>query len=201
MILRHLGIAALFLLVIGIATQIPIPGMKIVPMKPIPAPPTSQNESVGPAPPGTTVTGLRTFQQVMQDSKELERADSYNAIPVDPKRHAMIQEVVDAAQQVEAFPCSANNRHRLVEAVAVMGNFNRDNVGKPETANMMVNGHPVAADPLAGKANEILWAALSAGVVGRTHTGYMTVPDPDAPVTATPPDVGEAAKLFCDHPS
>jgi len=201
MSLRHLGIAALFLLVIGVATQIPIPGMKMVPMQPMPAPPTSQNESIGPAPPGTPVTGVRTFQQVIQDRKELELAESYNAIPVDPKRHAMLQEVVDAAQQVDAFPCSAKNRHRLAEAVAVMGNFNRDQVGKPETATMMVNGHPVAAgDPLAGQANDILWAALSAGVVGRTPTGYMTVPDPYAPVDTADRAIGRGAKFFCDKP-
>ena len=142
------------------------------------------------------------LQQVIQDRKELELAESYNAIPVDPKRHAMLQEVVDAAQQVDAFPCSAKNRHRLAEAVAVMGNFNRDQVGKPETATMMVNGHPVAAgDPLAGQANDILWAALSAGVVGRTPTGYMTVPDPYAPVDTADRAIGRGAKFFCDKPN
>ena len=125
----------------------------------MPAVPTSRYEEIGPAPPGTPVTDVRTFQQVMADRPALERAESYNAIPIDPKRHAMLQEVVDAAQQVEAFPCSAKNRHRLAEAVAAMGNFNRDQVGKPETATMMVNGHPVAAgDPLAGQANDI-WRA------------------------------------------
>ncbi len=132
----------------------------------------------------------------------LERAASYNAIPIDPKRHAMLQEVVDAAQQVEAFPCSAKNRHRLAEAVAVMGNFNRDNVGKPEAATMMVNGHAVAAgDPLAGQANDIWRAALMAGVVNRTHTGYMVVPDPYAPVGPTQRTAGENARFVCDNPS
>jgi hypothetical protein len=202
MSLRHFGIAALFLLVVGLATQIPIPGMKMVPVQPLPAVPTSQNESIEPAPPGTPVTGIRTFQQVTEDRETLERAAAYNAIPIDPKRHAMLQEVVDAAQQVTAFPCSAHNRHRLAEAVAVMGNFNRDQVGKPETATMMVNGHPVAVgDPLAGQANDILWAALAAGVVGRTPTGYMTVPDPYAPVDATDHAGGRGAKFFCDKPN
>jgi hypothetical protein len=200
--LRHLGYTVLVLLVIGIATQIPIPGMKMVPLKTLPGVPTSQNESVGPAPPGTVVAGQRTFQQVMADRKEIELAEKYNAIPEgDPKRHAMYQEVIDAAQQVEAFPCSAKNRHRLAEAVATMGNFNRDHVGEPVEANMMVNGHPIAVDNLAGQAGNIMWAALAAGVIGRTHTGYMTVPDPDAPVTVMSPGVGEGAKLFCANPN
>lgn len=38
---RRLGIAALFLLVIGIATQIPIPGEKAAPVQPVPAAPTA----------------------------------------------------------------------------------------------------------------------------------------------------------------
>ncbi|MFZ2005325.1 MAG: hypothetical protein WAV02_09585 [Stellaceae bacterium] len=200
--IRHLGYVVLFLLVIGIATQIPIPGMKMVPLKTLPGVPASQNESIGPAPPGTVVSGQRTFQQVMADRKEIELAEKYNALPEgDPKRHAMYQEVLDAAQQGEAFPCSAKNRHRLAEAVATMGNFNRDHVGEPMTANMMVNGHPIAVDNLAGKASDIMWGALSAGVIGRTHDGHMTVPEPDAPVTVTPPGVGEGAKLFCDDPN
>jgi len=200
--LRYVAIAALFLFVIWVAWKAPIPGMKMEPVQPLPAVPMSQNEEIGPAPPGTTATGVRTFQQVMADRKELELAASYNAIPQDPKKHAMLQEVVDAAQQVEAFPCSAKNRHRLAEAVAVMGNFNRDQVGKPETATMMVNGHPVATgDPLAGQANDILWAALRAGVVNRTHTGYMEVPDPLAPVPPTENLVGKSAKFFCEKPN
>jgi hypothetical protein len=200
--LRHFGIAALFLFVVWAAWKAPIPGMKMEPTQPAPAPPTLRNVEIGPAPAGATVTGVRTFQQVMADRKELERAEAYNAIPEDPKRHAMLQEIVDAAQQVEAFPCSAKNRRRLAEAVAVMGNFDRNNVGKPETATMMVNGHPVAAgDPLSDKANNITRDAMLDGVVNRTVSGHYEVPDPYAPVSPKWQFTGENARFICEHPS
>jgi hypothetical protein len=48
MTLRRLGIAALFLLVIGIATQIPIPGMQTA-LVPAPAASTSQDARLTPA--------------------------------------------------------------------------------------------------------------------------------------------------------
>jgi hypothetical protein len=179
MILRHLGIAALFLLVIGIVTQIPLPG--------------------------TVATGQRTFQQAMAEHKELqraERAESGNAPPSDPKQHAMYQEVVDAAEQVEGFPCSAKNRHRLAEAVAVLGNFDRDNYHKLESATEMENGHPAAVgDPLAEKAYFITRDAMLDGVVHRTVSGVYEVPDPYAPVSPKWQFTGDNARFICEHPS
>ena len=175
MTLRHLGIAALFLLVIGIATQIPIP------------------------------TGRRNFQQAMVQHEELKRAEKAvvdNSIPSEPKQHAMYAEVVDAAQQVEGFPCNAKNRHRLAEALAVLGNFNRNNFGKLESATEMQNGHPAAIDdPAAEKAYFITRDALLVGVVHRTVSGVYEVPDPNAPVSPKSYLSGDNARFMCERPS
>jgi hypothetical protein len=175
--LRHLSIAALFFLVIGIASQVPISR--------------------------TAATGERTVQQAAAQHEELkgtETTASDKAIEL--KQHAMYQEVVDAAQQVEGFPCSAKNRHRLAEALAVLGNFDRDNYGKLASATEMENGHPAAIDdPLAEKAYLITRDALLVGVVHRTVSGVYETPAPDAPVGPKSYLSGDNARFMCEHPS
>lgn len=181
MSLRNLAVAALFLLVIGIATQIPLPGGKTAPAAAVPVPPALQSGSVAPAPPGT-------------------QAESDNAVSANPTRHAMLQEVVDAAEQVEAFPCSAKSRHRLAEAVAVLGNFDRDHGGEPPTVTQ-VDGHAVPiGDPLGGDAHDITTDAMMGGVVHRTISGVYEVPDPYAPVAAKPYLSDRGARFMCENP-
>jgi len=178
MLLRNLGIAALFLLVIGAATQIPIPGI---------------------------APGQRSFQQAAAQHEAMVRAEKAvhdDSIAAEPKQHAMYREVVDAAEQVEGFPCSAHNRHRLAEAIALLGNFNRANYGKLQSATAMENGHPNAIDdPLATKASEIIRDALLVGVARRTVSGVYEVPDPNAPVSPKSYLSGDNARFMCEHPS
>src|ERR1700722_17916067 len=106
MSLRHLGIAALFLLIIGIATQIPIPGMKMVPIQPLPAAQTNPDGSLKLTPPGQEPAGVPTFDQALAQVKALEHA-TYQVTSEDPNMHAMRQAIRDAAPNAEAFPCSA----------------------------------------------------------------------------------------------
>lgn len=181
MLIRRLGIAALFLLVIGIATQLPLPGGKTAPVDPAPAASPSQNGSAAPAPAGT-------------------QAESGNTAPGDPNRHAMLQEVADAAEQVEAFPCGAKNRHRLAEAAATLGNFDRDHGGEPPTVqNIDGRGVPVG-DPLGVPVHDVMNDALTDGVVNRTVSGVYEVPDPYAPVPPKSYITGRAARFMCENP-
>lgn len=182
MVLRYLGIAALFLLVIGIATQIPLPGAKTMVTQPAPATPAPQTASVAPPPADTTPA-------------------STTDAPGDPKRHAMLQEVADAAEQVEGFPCSAHNRHRLAEAATVLGNFDCAHGGEPPTVeNIDGRGVPVG-DPLGVPVHDIMNDALTDGVVNRTVTGIYQAPDPYAPVPPKSYITGRAARFMCEHPS
>jgi hypothetical protein len=185
MLLRNLGIAALFLLVIGIATQIPIPGMQTASGPPVPGASASSNESTAPASPAPDATAHHTFnwtlEQAAADHEEMKRKEAAigdHSIPAMPKEHAMYQEVVDAAEQVEGFPCSAHNRHRLAEATAVLGNFDRDNYAKLDSAREMERGRPITIDdPLAEQAYLITRDAMLDGVVNRNGSGvYEALP-------------------------
>jgi hypothetical protein len=216
MTLRHLGIAALFFLVIGIATQIPIPSVLMPPRQPSPAMPNPQNEPAAAAPaasaPPTPSAAdshrefYRNFDQMVAQRQEQvireEAAIADHSIPADPKQHAMYQEVVDTAEQVEGFPCSAHNRHRLAEAIAVLGNFDRDNYGKLASATQMDRGHPIAIDdPLAEQAYFITRDAMLDGVVRRSVSGVYEAPDPNAPTSPKPYLTGDNARFLCEHPS
>jgi len=216
MSLRHFGIAALFLLVIGIATQIPIPSVLMGPVKSPPAPPASRDEpaaaaSAASSPPAEDVVAshrdvYRAFDQaIAQKQENLQREQAAivdHSIPAQPREHAMYQEVVDAAEQVEGFPCSARNRHRLAEAIAVLGNFDRDNYGKLASAIQMERGHPSAIDdPLAERAHYVIRDAMLDGVVHRSGSGVYEAPDPYAPTSPKSYLSGDNARFLCEHPS
>lgn len=221
MLLRNLGIAALFLLVIGIATQIPLPGEKMAPAQPSTAAPAAQSEpaapetaapeAAAPTPSASDVVAshrdfYRDFDKAMAQKQEQmqreEAAISDHSIVADPKEHAMYQEVVDAAEQVEGFPCSAHNRHRLAEAIALLGNFDRENYNNLATAKQMERGHPIAIDdPLAEKAYLITRDAMLDGVVHRDGSGVYDAPDPNAPVSPRSYLTGDDARFYCEHPS
>lgn len=182
MLIRNLGIAALFLLVIGIATQIPIPGVNQAPVQPAPAATPAQDEPVASAPAD-------------------KQAESDGATSGDPKRHAMLQEVADAGEQVEAFPCGAKNRHRLAEAAAALGNFDRAHGGEPPTVKNVDGVGVPTGDPLGVPVHDIMNDALTGGVVNRTVTGIYQVPDPYAAVPPKSYITGRAARFMCEHPS
>jgi hypothetical protein len=199
---RYVGIAALFALVIWVALKAPIPGMMLEPLQPSPAVPTSQNESIGPAPPGQATVGVPNFQQTLADNKQMDLANSYNAITEDPKMHAMRQAILEAAQQADAFPCSAKNRNRLAEAVKDFWDYNRTRVGQPPTETMMVNGHVVDAGGYLNRdASDAAKAAMLAGVVHTTSTGQMLIPDPYAPVGPSLRSASEGGRFVCDKPN
>jgi hypothetical protein len=209
MTLRYLGIAALFLLVIGVATQIPLPAMKTVPTQSPPAASPSSSESVAPSPPAADTTAHPTFnwtlEQARADHEKLVRDEAAigdHSIPADPKEHAMYQEVVDTAEQVEGFPCNAKNRHRLAEAIAVLGNFDRANYANLASAREMERGLPITIDdPLAEKAYFITRDAMLDGVVLRTGSGVYEAPDPYAPTSPKSYLSGDNARFMCEHPS
>jgi hypothetical protein len=181
MLIRNLGIAALFLLVIGIATQIPIPSMIMPPAQPSPAALPSQNQPAAAAPPSAP-------------------AESGDAPPGNPKRHAILQEVADAGEQVEAFPCSAKNRHRLAEAVTELGNFDRAHGGEPPTVKNVDGVGVPTGDPLGVPVHDVMNDALTDGVVHRTVSGVYEVPDPYAPVPPKSYISGRSARFMCEHP-
>jgi hypothetical protein len=210
MTIRYLGVAMLFLLVIGIATQIPLPGMNTVPAQPSPAASPSPSEpAVGPAPPAADTTphsGFNwTLEQAQADHDQLvkkEAAIGDHSISASPKEHTMYREVVDAADQVEGFPCNAKSRHRLAEAIAVLGNFDRDNYRNLDSAREMERGRPITIDdPLAEKAYLITRDAMLDGVVLRDSSGIYTAPDPYAATSAKSYLSGDNARFLCEHPS
>jgi hypothetical protein len=182
MSLRRLAVAALFLLVVGVATQIPLPGAKTAPAQPLPAAPTSQAAAVASTPPATTT-------------------ESSDTAPGDPRRHAMLQEVADAGEQVEAFPCGVKNRHRLAEAVAVLGNFDRAHGGEPPTVQNIDGRGVPTGDPLGVPVHDIMNDALTDGVVHRTVSGIYEIPDPYAPVAPKSYLSGRDARFMCEHPN
>jgi hypothetical protein len=174
--IRHFGYVVLFLLVIGIATQIPIPGMKMVPVKPLPAAQTNPDGSLKLTPPGQQPAGVPTFQQAVAQIDAMKNA-TYQVTSEDPDMHAMRQAIRDAAPNAEAFPCSADNRHHLAEAVAAYGNFIRDHGHDRPTETMLVNGQPASATGyLDQDVNKIMMDADIAGVVHRTEFGYYEIP-------------------------
>jgi hypothetical protein len=208
MTLRRLGIAALFLLVIGIATQIPIPGMQTA-LVPAPAASTSQDAPATPAAPAPTAaahSGFNwTLEQARADHEKLvakEAAIGDHSIAASPEEHAMYQEVADAAEQVEGFPCSAHNRQRLAGAIVVLGNFDRANYAKLDSAREMERGRPITIDdPLAEKAYLITRDAMLDGVVHRSSSGIYDAPDPNAPVSPRDYLTGDNVRFYCQHPS
>lgn len=174
--LRHLGYAVLFLLVIGIATQVPIPGMKMVPVKPLPAAQINPDGALVPTPPGQQPVGVPTFQQVVTHMEAMKNA-TYQVTSEDPGMHAMRQAIRDATPNAAGFPCSADNRHRLAEAVAAYGNFIRDHGHDRPVETMLVNGQPASATGyLDQDVNKIIMDADVAGVVHRTEFGYYDIP-------------------------
>jgi hypothetical protein len=177
--IRHLGYVVLFLLVIGIATQIPIPGVKMEPVKPLPAAETNPDGSLKLTPPGQEPTGVPTFQQAVNQIEAVKHA-TFQVTSEDPNMHAMRQAIRDAAPNAEAFPCSAENRHRLAVAVAAYGNFIRDHGHDRPVETMLVNGQPTSATGyLDQDINKITMDADIAGVVHRTEFGYYDVPAAD----------------------
>jgi hypothetical protein len=200
MSLRHVGVAALFLLVIGLATQIPIPGMKMLPMQPLPAAETNPDGSLKLTPPGQQPSGLPTFQQAAAQVEAMKTA-TFQVTSEDPNMHAMRQAIRDAAPNAEAFPCSADNRHHLAEAVAAYGNFIRDHGHDRPTETMLVNGQATSATGyLDQDVNKIMTDADIAGIVHRTNFGYYDVPAADA--------IGPASRIamhggrfVCDDPN
>jgi hypothetical protein len=214
MTLRYLGVAMLFLLVIGIATQIPLPGVKTAPVSaPSAASPSQgapQDATPTPAAPAPDATahggGFNwTLEQAKADHEELQRKEAAigdHSIPSAPNEHAMYREVVDAAEQVEGFPCSAHNRHRLAEAIAVLGNFDRENYAKLDSAREMERGRPnIIDDPLAEKSYLITRDAMLDGVVLRDSSGIYTAPDPLAPTSPKSYLSGDNARFLCEHPN
>lgn len=200
MSLRHLGIAAIFLLVIGLATQIPIPGMKMLPVRTLPAAQTRPDGSLVLPPPGQEATGVPTFQQAVAQIDAMKHA-TFQIVSEDPKIHAMRQAIRDAAPNAEAFPCSADNRHRLAEAVAAYGNFIRDHGRDRPTETMLVNGQPTSATGyLDQDVNKIMMDADVAGVVHRTNFGYYDVPAADAIGPASSVAM-HGGRFVCDNPS
>lgn len=180
MTLRYFGVAALFLLVIALATQIPIPGMKMVPVKPLPAAETNPDGSLKLTPPGQEAKGVPTFEQAAAQAKAMQHA-TFQVTSEDPELHAMRQAILDAAPNAEAFPCSADNRHRLAVAVAAYGNYIRDHGHDRPTETMLVNGEATSATGyLDQDVNKITKDADIAGVVHRTNFGYYDVPAADA---------------------
>jgi hypothetical protein len=207
MILRRLGIAALFLLVIGIATQIPLPGAQTVPVSAPPAAPAPANAPAAPASRAADATPHFnwTLEEAKADHEKLvakEAAIGDHSIAASPEEHAMYQEVADAAEQVEGFPCSAHNRHRLAEAIAVLGNFDRANYAKLDSAREMERGRPITIDdPLAEKAHLIMRDAMLDGVVKRNSSGIYEAPDPLAPTSPKSYLSGDNARFLCEHPN
>lgn len=213
MTLRYLGVAMLFLLVIGIATQIPLPGATTVatqsPPAVSPSPGAPQDATpapTAPAPDTTSHGGFNwTLEQAQADHDQMlkkEAAIGDHSISASPKEHTMYQEVVDAGEQVEGFPCSAHNRHRLAEAIAVLGNFDRDNYRNLDSAREMERGRPnTIEDPLAEKAYLITRDAMLDGVVLRDSSGIYTTPDPLAPTSAKSYLSGDNARFLCEHPN
>lgn len=212
MTLTRLGIAALFLLVIGIATQIPLPGMTTVPASapsvaspPQDAPEEARPAPAAPAPEAAAHSGFNwTLEQAQADHDQLvkkEAAIGDHSIPAAPHEHAMYEEVVDAAEQVEGFPCNAKSRHRLAEAIAVLGNFDRENYAKLDSAREMERGRPITIDdPLAEKAYFITRDAMLDGVVNRDSSGIYQAPDPNAPTSPKSYLSGDNARFMCEHP-
>jgi hypothetical protein len=198
--LRYVAVAALFALVIWVAWKAPIPGMKLEPMQPLPAVPTKPDGSIAPTPPGSEPTGVPTFQQAVAQMKAMEHA-TYQIVSEDPKMHAMRQAIRDTAPNGEAFPCSADNRHHLAEAVAAYGNFIRDHVHDRPTETMLVNGQSASATGyLDQDVNKITMDADIAGVVHRTNTGYYDVPAADAIGPASRLAM-HGARFVCGDPS
>lgn len=104
---------------IGIATQIPLPDMKAAPPTSSVAP-ASTDEPAASASRAPDVTAHRGFNWTIEQARagherlqQKEAAIGDHSIPSAPEEHAMYLEVVDAAEQVEGFPCSAHNRHKL----------------------------------------------------------------------------------------
>lgn len=177
---RHLGIAVLFLFVIGIATQIPIPGMKMVPVKTLPAAETNPDGSLKLVPPGQEPKGVPTFQQAVAQIEAMKHA-TFQVTSEDPKMHAMRQAIRDEAPNAEAFPCSPENRHRLAVAIAALGNYFRDHAHDHPVETMLVNGQPTSATGyLDQDIDRITRDAEEAGIVHRTNFGYFNVPPADA---------------------
>jgi len=183
MSLRHVAIATLFALVIAAAWNVPIPGInpgiKMVPVQPLPAAQTNPDGSLVLASPGQRPAGVPTFQQAVAQVEAMKTA-TFQVTSEDPKMRAMRQAIRDEAPNAEAFPCSPGNRHRLAEAVAVYGNFIRDHGHDRPTETMLVNGQPTSATGyLDQDVSKIIMDADIAGVVHRTEFGYYDVPAAD----------------------
>jgi hypothetical protein len=200
MSLRYLAIGTLFALIIVVAWNIPIPGMRMVPVKPLPAAQANPDGSLALTPPGQQPTGVPTFQQAAAQAQAMRTA-TFQVTSEDPKMHAMRQAIRDEAPNAEAFPCSADNRHRLAEAVAAYGNFIRDHGHDRPTETMLVNGQPTSATGyLDQDVNKIMTDADIAGVVHRTPLGYYDIP---AAGTIGPASriAMQGGRFVCDSPS
>lgn len=168
-------------LVVWVSLRMPIPGIKMQPVQPNPT--------------------IHTFQQAVAEHKQMDLAASYGAMSEDPKLHAMRKAVLEAAQ-VDAFPCSARWRGRLAEALRDFSDFYRDRVGQPPLETRVIDGRAVdASGYLNQETNQVLQAAMLAGVVHRTTTGYIEVPDPEAPVGPALRSASVGDRFVCDNPS